>query len=186
MDQQTLKRIEIPLEELSTATRGIRGCLLATADGVAVMHRNLDDQSEALAALSASSLGIGRRVAEVGGCGALQEVCFKGFEGWVSVVAVGNRAVLAAVAYEGCSIGMVMYYSRKYADEILGIIDPEEARLLEEREDTRDDDDQVSMRSALAALASLDDFNNAPADDDDPLYRDAEKYRSMQEPVHEG
>lgn len=186
MDQQTLKRIEIPLEELSTATRGIRGCLLATADGVAVMHRHLDDQSEALAALSASSLGIGRRVAEVGGCGALQEVCFKGFEGWVSVVAVGNRAVLAAVAYEGCSIGMVMYYSRKYADEILGIIDPDQARLLEEREDTRDDDDQVSMRSALAALASLDDYNNAPADDDDPLYRDAEKYRSMQEPVHEG
>ncbi|MDZ7640172.1 MAG: roadblock/LC7 domain-containing protein [Bryobacterales bacterium] len=184
MDQQLLKRIEIPLEELSTSTRGIRGCLLATADGVAVLHRNLDDQSEALAALSASSLGIGRRVAEVGGCGALQEVCFKGFEGWVSVVAVGNRAVLAAVAFEGCSIGMVMYYSRKYADEILGILDPEQARLLEEREDTRDEgDDQVSMRSALQALASLDQYNTPPADDDDPLYRDAEKYRSMQEPV---
>ena len=133
MDQQTLRQIEIPLEELASSTRGIRGCLLATADGVAVTHRNLNDQAEALAALSASSLGIGRRVAEVGGCGALQEVCFKGFEGWVSVVAVGNRAVLAAVAYEGCSIGMVMYYSRKYADEILGILDPEQARALEER-----------------------------------------------------
>ncbi len=186
MDQQTLRQIEIPLEELATSTRGIRGCLLATADGVAVMHRNLNDQAEALAALSASSLGIGRRVAEVGGCGALQEVCFKGFEGWVSVVAVGNRAVLAAVAYEGCSIGMVMYYSRKYADEILGIIDPEQARALEEREDLRDEEDQVSMRSALQALASLDEYNTPPADDDDPLYREAEKYRSMQETVREG
>lgn len=186
MDQQTLRQIEIPLEELASSTRGIRGCLLATADGVAVMHRNLDGQAEALAALSASSLGIGRRVAEVGGCGALQEVCFKGFEGWVSVVAVGTRAVLAAVAYEGCSIGMVMYYSRKYADEILGIIDPEQARVLEEREDTRDEEDQVSMRSALQALASLDEYNTPPADDDDPLYREMEKYRSLQEPVREG
>ncbi|MCC6264023.1 MAG: roadblock/LC7 domain-containing protein [Bryobacterales bacterium] len=186
MDQQTLRQIEIPLEELAASTRGIRGCLLATADGVAVMHRNLNDQAEALAALSASSLGIGRRVAEVGGCGALQEVCFKGFEGWVSVVAVGNRAVLAAVAHEGCSIGMVMYYSRKYADEILGIIDPEQARALEEREDLRDEEDQVSMRSALQALASLDEYNTPPADDDDPLYREADKYRSMQETVREG
>ncbi|MCZ2155860.1 MAG: roadblock/LC7 domain-containing protein [Bryobacterales bacterium] len=174
MDPQLLKRIEIPLEELAASTRGIRGCLLATADGVAVMHRNLDGQFEALAALSASSLGIGRRVAEVGGCGALQEVCFKGFEGWVSVVAVGNRAVLAAVAYEGCSIGMVMYYSRKYADEILAILDPEQARLLEEREESRDEEDQMSMRSALQALASLDEYNLPPAGDDDPLYRDAE------------
>ena len=81
---------------------------------------------------------------------------------------------------------MVMYYSRKYADEILGIIDPEQARVLEEREDTRDEEDQVSMRSALQALASLDEYNTPPADDDDPLYREMEKYRSLQEPVREG
>jgi predicted regulator of Ras-like GTPase activity (Roadblock/LC7/MglB family) len=186
MDQQLTKRIEVPLEELATSTRGIKGCLLATADGVAMMHRNLDNQSEALAALCASSLGIGRRVAEVGGCGALQEVCFKGFEGWVSVVAVGNRAVLAAVAYEGCSIGMVMYYSRKYADEILAILDPEQAAMLEEREDIRDEEDQMSMRSALKALASLDDTYSAPSDpDEDPLFGTTNAYRSYSETVRE-
>ncbi len=168
MDQQLLQRIEVPLEELAASTRGIRGCLLATADGVAITSRNLDDQDEALAALCASALGIGRRVSDVGGCGSLEEICFKGFEGWVSIVAVGNRAVLAAIAYEGCSIGMVMYYSRKYADEILGILDPAQAQLLEEREDTRDEEDQVSMRSALKALASLDAFN-ADSSSPDPL-----------------
>lgn len=183
MDQQLLKRIEVPLEELATSTRGIRGCLLATADGVSMMHRNLESQSEALAALCASSLGIGRRVAEVGGCGALQEVCFKGFEGWVSVVAVGNRAVLAAVAYEGCSIGMVMYYSRKYADEILAILDPEQAALLQEREEIRDEDEQGSMRSALQALASLDAFNTQPAEEEDPLFDRVDAYRSVTGPL---
>ena len=156
MDVAIHQRIQGPLEELSLATRGIRGCLLATADGVAMVQRNLDGQAESLAALSASALGIGRKVSEVGECGHLEEICFKGVEGWVSVVAVGTRAVLATVAYEGCSIGMVMYYSRKYADELLTIIDPEQARLREEREDSREEEDIGSMRSALHALAALD------------------------------
>lgn len=155
MDSATHQRVQEPLEELLLATRGIRGCLLATADGVAVAHRNLDGPAEALAALSASALGIGRKVSEVGECGQLEEICLKGFEGWISVVAVGNRAVLSTVAYEGCSIGMVMYYSRKYADRILAILDPEQARLLAEREDDYEEEEQGSMQSALRALAAL-------------------------------
>lgn len=161
METALQQRIEGPLEELSLATRGIRGCLLATADGVALAHRNLEMQSESLAALSASALGIGRKVSQVGDCGHLEEICFKGLEGWVSVVAVGNRAVLATVAFEGCSIGMVMYYSRKYADEILAIIDPEQARLREERDEAREEEEVGSMRSALRALAALD---NSPTE----------------------
>ncbi|MCW5963886.1 MAG: roadblock/LC7 domain-containing protein [Bryobacterales bacterium] len=156
MEAAIHQRIQGPLEELSLATRGIRGCLLATADGVAVLHQNLDAQAESLAALSASALGIGRKVSDVGDCGPLEEICFKGLEGWISVVAVGNRAVLATVAYEGCSIGMVMYYSRKYADEILAIIDPEQARQREEREQEGEEEEVGSMRSALRALAALD------------------------------
>ncbi|MCU0229122.1 MAG: roadblock/LC7 domain-containing protein [Bryobacterales bacterium] len=156
MEAAIYQRIEAPLEELSLATRGIRGCLLATADGVTIAQRNLDDQAESLAALSASALGIGRKVSMVGECGLLEEICFKGVEGWISVVAVGNRAVLSTVAFEGCSIGMVMYYSRKYADEILAIIDPEQARMRDEQEDEREEEEAGSMRSALRALAALD------------------------------
>ncbi len=156
MEAAIHQRIQVPLEELSIATRGIRGCLLATADGVAILHRNLDEHAESLAALSASVLGIGRKVSEVADCGPLEEICFKGVEGWVSVVAVGNRAVLTTVAFEGCSIGMVMYYSRKYADEILAIIDPEQARLREERDEQREEEELGSMSSALKALAALD------------------------------
>ena len=81
---------------------------------------------------------------------------------------------------------MVMYYSRKYADEILGILDPEQARALEEREDARDEEDQGSMRRTLQALASLESYDTSPADDDDPLYRDADKHSSMQEFAREG
>lgn len=156
MDAAIYQRLEAPLEELSLATRGIRGCLLATADGVTIAQRNLEDQAESLAALSASALGIGRKISTVGECGQLEEICFKGIDGWVSVVAVGNRAVLSTVAHEGCSIGMVMYYSRKFADEILSIIDPEQARLREEQEDERQEEEVGSMRSALRALAALD------------------------------
>jgi uncharacterized protein len=155
MDAAMHKRLEEPLEELLLATRGIRGCLLATADGVGIAQRNLDEEAESVAALSASALGIGRKVSEVSNCGHLEEVCFKGIDGWVSVVAVGDRAVLATAAYEGCSIGMVMYYSRKCADAILEILDPEQAQLRAELEDIREEEDQGSMRSALRALAAL-------------------------------
>lgn len=173
MEAAIHQRIQGPLEELSLATRGIRGCLLATADGVAVINRNLADESESLAALSASALGIGRKVSDVGGCGLLEELCFKGAAGWVSVVAVGNRAVLSTVAFEGCSIGMVMYYTRKYADEILEILDPEQARLREQEEDLREEEEQGSMRSALRALAAL-EASTAPEEAALPIEAHAE------------
>lgn len=156
MDTTIEQLIHNLLEELSLSSRSIRGCLLATADGVAVSHRNLPAQCEALAALSASVLGIGRKVTDVGDCGSLEEISFKGFDGWISVIAVGNRAVLTTVAYEGCSIEMVTHYSRKYADQILEKLDPEQARSREEREEARDKEEYSSMQSALRALASMD------------------------------
>jgi|GEM_PF-3328365 len=155
MDTAIRQQIQVPMEALALATRGIRGCLLATADGVSIMHHDLEQQNEALAALSASSLGIGRSVTEVGDCGQLEELCFKGVDGWISVVAVGNRAVLTTVAHEGCNIGMVLYYTRKYADEILEILDPEQAREREEAS-YEQEDDHGSMKVALRALAALD------------------------------
>lgn len=169
MDTNIEQQIHGPLEELSLSSRSIRGCLLATADGVAVSQRNLSGQAEALAALSASALGIGRKVTDVADCGQLEEISFKGFDGWISVIAVGTRAVLTTIAHEGCSIEMVTHYTRKYADQILEILDPEQARLREEREEARDEEEQGNMRNALRALAAIDSTNT-------PVEEEVEQY----------
>ena len=163
-------RIEVPLEELASSSRGIRGCLLATVDGVAIAEKNCSQHAEPLAALAASALGIGRKVTDVGDCGTLEEVCFKGYEGWVSVCAVGSKAVLAITAHEGASIGMVMYHARKCVDAVLELIDPEQAKRREEREEARYED-QFSMRSALSALAAIDREMEQPSHEEASVER---------------
>jgi predicted regulator of Ras-like GTPase activity (Roadblock/LC7/MglB family) len=148
-------RVQTLLEDLCHSTRSIRGCLLATSDGVAVTQYNLSQQSLNLAALSASALGIGCKVTEVAECADLEEVSFNGFDGWVSVIAVGTRAVLTTIANEGCSIEMVAHYSRKYAQQVLQILDPEQAQILEQRKEARGLEEHGTMQGALRALAAM-------------------------------
>ncbi|MDQ0949771.1 putative regulator of Ras-like GTPase activity (Roadblock/LC7/MglB family) [Streptomyces phaeochromogenes] len=97
-----------PLTEILTSLRdrvmGISQSVLSTADGLLVVHDSDSVHPESVAALAAATLGVGRRMADQAGVGALREVVARCGSGHVIVMAVGDRALLTVMGDDGLDI----------------------------------------------------------------------------------
>lgn len=92
------------LTSLRDRVMGISESVLSTVDGLLV-HADVDTvHPESVAALAAATLGVGRRMAETAGVGALREVVARCGSGHVIVVAVGDRALLTVKGDDGLDL----------------------------------------------------------------------------------
>lgn len=74
-------------------------------------------------AMSAAILGLGERAATELGRGHLTEVFIEGDDGFVVLIAAGNRAVLTTLAQRDSKLGLVLFDMKAAAElitEILG------------------------------------------------------------------
>lgn len=83
---------------------GVSESVLSTADGLLVAADAQSVHPESVAALAAATLGLGRRMADQAGAGALREVVTRCGSGHVIVLAVGERALLTVIGDEGLDI----------------------------------------------------------------------------------
>ncbi|MFD5629145.1 roadblock/LC7 domain-containing protein [Streptomyces sp. NPDC127072] len=97
-----------PLTEILTSLRdrvmGVTESVLSTADGLLVVADTESSHGESVAALAAATLGVGRRMAEQAGVGALREVVARCGSGHVIVLAVGDRALLTVMGDDGLDL----------------------------------------------------------------------------------
>ncbi|MFI9175023.1 roadblock/LC7 domain-containing protein [Streptomyces lincolnensis] len=92
------------LTSLRDRVMGISESVLSTVDGLLV-HADVDTvHPESVAALAAATLGVGRRMADTAGVGALREVVARCGSGHVIVVAVGDRALLTVKGDAGLDL----------------------------------------------------------------------------------
>jgi uncharacterized protein len=75
-------------------------------------------QEDRVGAMSAAILGLGERAAAELGRGHLSQVFIEGQDGYVLLMAAGDRAVLTALADPGAKLGLVLYDMRESADRI--------------------------------------------------------------------
>ncbi len=75
-------------------------------------------QEDRVGAMSAAILGLGERAAAELGRGHLSQVFIEGQDGYVLLMAAGDRAVLTALADPGAKLGLVLYDMREAADAI--------------------------------------------------------------------
>jgi len=104
--------------------REIKAAALVSLDGftmASALPESMHD--DRVGAMSAAILGLGERAAAELGRGALTQVFIEGDDGYVMLIAAGDRAVLTCIAGIEAKLGLVLYDMRETADliaEILG------------------------------------------------------------------
>ena len=116
-------RIVERLRNLQKSTPDIEASSLVSVDGLAIASAlPAGVEEDRVAAMSASMLSLGERIASELGRGALDEVYVKGERGYVILTAVGEDAVLTVMARAGAKLGLVFLEMRRAAEELADIL----------------------------------------------------------------
>jgi predicted regulator of Ras-like GTPase activity (Roadblock/LC7/MglB family) len=111
------------LSNLRAAVPELKGALVASADGLAIAHSLQQGADSArMAAMVATALGLGKRICDTFGGGALGETSISGDSAQVFIYSAGGRGVLAVIASAGANIGLIHLEARDAAKAIAQIL----------------------------------------------------------------
>ncbi len=118
------ERLVAALDDLMVESLDIQAAALVSMDGFTMASALPEGmQEDRVGAMSAAILGLGERAATELGRGHLTQVFIEGDDGYVVLIAAGNRAVLTTLARPESKLGLVLYDMKATADtigEILG------------------------------------------------------------------
>jgi hypothetical protein len=107
------------LKELQRNTPDIEASAVVSVDGL-IMASALpaDVEEDRVSAMSAAMLSLGERISGELGRGTLDQVFVRGEQGYVLLMAIGQDAVLTALAHSRAKLGMVMLDMKRTAHEL--------------------------------------------------------------------
>jgi predicted regulator of Ras-like GTPase activity (Roadblock/LC7/MglB family) len=111
------------LEQILQKMRGdipeITGALIASVDGLAIAYSlsNGVDPNR-VAAMTATALGLGKRITETLGAGLMSETSVVGSQGQIYVYAAGGKGVLAVIAPSNANVGLIHLEARDAAKRV--------------------------------------------------------------------
>lgn len=107
------------LRDMQAASTDIIASSVVSVDGLTIASALPGDvEEDRVAAMSAAMLSLGERIATELGRGDLDEVYIRGVEGFVLLTAIGEEAVLTALAREEAKLGMIFLEMRRAADDL--------------------------------------------------------------------
>ena len=107
------------LRDMQAASSDIIASSVVSVDGLTIASALPGDvEEDRVAAMSAAMLSLGERIAGELGRGTLDEVYIRGEEGFVLLTAIGEEAVLTALAREEAKLGMIFLEMRRAADDL--------------------------------------------------------------------
>jgi predicted regulator of Ras-like GTPase activity (Roadblock/LC7/MglB family) len=117
------ERLATALNDLMDESQEIQAAALVSLDGFTMASALPDGMHEdRVGAMSAAILGLGERAATELGRGQLSQVFIEGDDGYVMLIAAGDRAVLTCLADAEAKLGLVLYDMRDAADRIAEIL----------------------------------------------------------------
>lgn len=119
MTQSRTEQMVARLRELQIASPDIEASAVVSVDGL-IMASALPAGSEEdrVSAMSAAMLSLGERIAMELGRGGLDEVYIRGESGYVVLTAVGEEAVLTALARHNAKLGLIFLEMRRAAEDL--------------------------------------------------------------------
>jgi predicted regulator of Ras-like GTPase activity (Roadblock/LC7/MglB family) len=102
-------------EIIASAVVSVDGLIMASALPAEV-------EEDRVSAMSAAMLSLGERIAMELGRGTLEQVYIRGDSGYVLVTAVGQEAVLTALARENAKLGLIFLEMRRAAEQLARIV----------------------------------------------------------------
>ncbi|WP_322495629.1 roadblock/LC7 domain-containing protein [Chloroflexus sp.] len=111
------------LKALSMNTPDIEASAVVSVDGL-IMASALpaDVEEDRVSAMSAAMLSLGERIASELKRGQLDQVFVRGEEGYVILMAIGEEAVLTALAQSRAKLGLVFLDMRRTANELVNLV----------------------------------------------------------------
>jgi predicted regulator of Ras-like GTPase activity (Roadblock/LC7/MglB family) len=117
------ERLAGALDQLMEDNQEILASALVSLDGFTMASALPEGmQEDRVGAMSAAILGLGERAAAELGRGHLSQVFIEGDDGYVMLIAAGDRAVLTCIAGIEAKLGLVLYDMRDSADSIAEIL----------------------------------------------------------------
>jgi predicted regulator of Ras-like GTPase activity (Roadblock/LC7/MglB family) len=107
------------LAELRHEIPGVHGCVLGGVDGLLITH-NLQNEVDPndLAALAATTFGLGRQVGMRLGQGEFQQSTVRNKDGYLSVYAVSEQALLAVVGTDAVNVARLHLHAPGVASRL--------------------------------------------------------------------
>jgi predicted regulator of Ras-like GTPase activity (Roadblock/LC7/MglB family) len=111
------------LREMQAASPEIIASAVVSVDGLIMASAlPVEVEEDRVSAMSAAMLSLGERISGELGRGALDQVYIRGDQGYVILTAVGEEAVLTALAREGAKLGLIFLEMRRAAEDLALIV----------------------------------------------------------------
>lgn len=111
-------KLQSILGTLRASLPEVRGVLVSSADGMIIAANVSSGDSNRMAAMVATSLGLGKRMCDSFGAGNLSETSVSGDAGQVFIYGAGTKGVLAVIGAPGGNIGLTHLEARAAAQKI--------------------------------------------------------------------
>lgn len=113
------ERLVAALDDLMEQSPDVQAAALVSLDGFTMASALPGEmQEDRVGAMSAAILGLGERAAAELGRGRLSQVFIEGADGYVLLMAAGERAVLTVLADHQAKLGLTLYDMRRTAETI--------------------------------------------------------------------
>ena len=103
------------IRELRENVPDISGVLIATVDGLSIGTDFSQDEAARVAAMAASSVGLGGRITKTSDIGKMKDMMIEGREGMLILYMAGNGGILAIRAPERSNLGLIRLEGPKAA-----------------------------------------------------------------------
>jgi hypothetical protein len=111
------------LRELQASSPDIEASAIVSVDGLPIASALPQGvEEDRVSAMSAAMLSLGERIATELGRGSLDQVYIKGQKGYVVLMAVGEDAVLTALAREQAKLGLIFLDMRRATEDLTKLI----------------------------------------------------------------
>ncbi|MEU6072551.1 roadblock/LC7 domain-containing protein [Micromonospora sp. NPDC047074] len=111
------------MAELRLQIPGVQGCVLGGVDGLLITHNLQNDvDPNELAALAATTYGLGRQVGLRLGQGDFQQSTVRNADGHLSVYAVSPQALLAVVGEDTVNVARLHLHAPAVAERLAALL----------------------------------------------------------------
>ena len=122
MTKSRTDKMKDRLKELQQS-EGIEAAAVVSVDGLSMASAlPAGVEEDRVSAMSAAMLSLGERIASELGRGILDQVYIRGESGFVILMAVGEEAVLTALAHKDAKLGLIFLDMRRAADELAKLV----------------------------------------------------------------
>ena len=119
MSQSRTKMMVDRLREMQVSSPDIEASAIVSVDGLSIASALPQEiEEDRVSAMSAAMLSLGERIAGELGRGGLEQVYIKGENGFVVLMAIGEEAVLTALASEKAKLGLIFLDMRRAVEDL--------------------------------------------------------------------